>query len=270
MPLKWRYIWGVFWQKFCFPSEMELAKLEEVMNEASQLSPKAKGIKNSTVRRKKRPLPHMRSQHLDEALSPVTTPTDEDVIQRIKQVAGSTQTRSPDHHHMPGGLALYSVSKLLLIISFVYDTQIFWQFWGFCWRCYSFWFQISPLIFLNLLSVTALSCSFIAIHRICLRYISFLLSRYIYSNCYLVCHFHSPSGCLKCAQKRKSKVWFVDCFVNVFSSLVLLVFLNMMLFYKLWMLEYSAQSLTTWQSLRLQERYRDGCTFKTICVFFCV
>lgn len=105
---------------------MELAKLEEVMNEASQLSPKAKGIKNSTVRRKKRPLPHMRSQHLDEALSPVTTPTDEDVIQRIKQVAGSTQTRSPDHHHMLGGLALYSVSKLLLIISFVYDkhTQI--------------------------------------------------------------------------------------------------------------------------------------------------
>ena len=38
------------------------------------------------------------------------------------------------------------------------------------------------------------------------------------------------------------------------SSLVLLVFLNMMLFYKLWMLEYSAQSLTTWQGLRLHER----------------
>uniref|UniRef100_A0A1A8UM12 GRAM domain containing 1B n=5 Tax=Nothobranchius TaxID=28779 RepID=A0A1A8UM12_NOTFU len=139
---------------------VELSKMEEIMMEAHQLSPKAKGVKNSTVRRKKRPLPHMRSQHLDEALSPVTTPTDEDVIQRIKQVVGSTQTRhqSPEHHHLPGGLALYSVSKLLLIISFV----------------------------------------------ICL-------------------------------------------------SLVLLVFLNMMLFYKLWMLEYSAQSLTTWQSLRLQE-----------------
>ncbi|XP_072248916.1 protein Aster-B isoform X3 [Leuresthes tenuis] len=136
--------------------ELELSKLEEILTEAHQLSPKAKVVKNSTVRRKKRPLPHMRSQHLDEALSPVTTPTDEEVIQRIKQVAGSTQTRhqSPEHHHLPGGLALYSVSKLLLIISFV---------------------------------------------------------------------------------------------------LVLLVFLNMMLFYKLWMLEYSAQSLTTWQSLRLQE-----------------
>ncbi|XP_069003771.1 protein Aster-B isoform X1 [Embiotoca jacksoni] len=136
--------------------ELELSKLEEILTESHQLSPKAKVVKNSTVRRKKRPLPHMRSQHLDEALSPVTTPTDEEVIQRIKHVAGSTQTRhqSPEHHHLPGGLALYSVSKLLLIISFV---------------------------------------------------------------------------------------------------LVLLVFLNMMLFYKLWMLEYSAQSLTTWQGLRIHE-----------------
>uniref|UniRef100_A0A665UHA1 VASt domain-containing protein n=1 Tax=Echeneis naucrates TaxID=173247 RepID=A0A665UHA1_ECHNA len=136
--------------------ELELSKLEEILTETHQLSPKAKVVKNSTVRRKKRPLPHIRSQHLDEALSPVTTPTDDEVIQRIKQVAGSTQTRhqSPEHHHLPGGLALYSVSKLLLIISFV---------------------------------------------------------------------------------------------------LVLLVFLNMMLFYKLWMLEYSAQSLTTWQGLRLHE-----------------
>ncbi|KAM8853518.1 protein Aster-B isoform 12-T12 [Synchiropus picturatus] len=136
--------------------ELELSKLEEIQSESLQLSPKAKVVKNSTVRRKKRPLPHLRSQHLDEALSPVTTPTDEEVIQRIKQVAGSTQTRhqAPEHHHLPGGLALYSVSKLLLIISFV---------------------------------------------------------------------------------------------------LVLLVFLNMMLFYKLWMLEYSAQSLTTWQGLRLHE-----------------
>lgn len=67
----------------------------------------------------------MRSQHLDEALSPVTTPTDEEVIQRIKQVVGSTQTRhqSPEHRHLPRGFAFYSVSKLLLIISFVYATD---------------------------------------------------------------------------------------------------------------------------------------------------
>ncbi|TNN01600.1 hypothetical protein fugu_010982 [Takifugu bimaculatus] len=65
--------------------EMSLTKLEEILTESRQLSPKAKGVKNSTVRRKKRPLPHIRSQHLDEALSPVTTPTDEEVIQRIKQ-----------------------------------------------------------------------------------------------------------------------------------------------------------------------------------------
>lgn len=138
--------------------EGALSKLEELLTESHQLSPKAKMSKNATLRRKKRPLPHMRSQHLDEALSPVTTPTDEEVIQRIKHVAGSTQTRhqSPEHHHhhLPAGFAFHSVSKLLLIISFV---------------------------------------------------------------------------------------------------LVLLVFLNMMLFYKLWMLEYSAQSLTTWQGLRLHE-----------------
>lgn len=112
-------------QPFISPSEMSLTKLEEILTESHQLSPKAKGVKNSTVRRKKRPLPHIRSQHLDEALSPVTTPTDEEVIQRIKQVAGSTQTRhqSPEHHHLPGGFAFYSVSKLLLIISFVYAAE---------------------------------------------------------------------------------------------------------------------------------------------------
>lgn len=37
-------------------------------------------------------------------------------------------------------------------------------------------------------------------------------------------------------------------------SLVLLVLLNVMLFYKLWTLEYTTQTLTAWQGLRLQER----------------
>uniref|UniRef100_A0A8C6TJB4 GRAM domain containing 1Bb n=1 Tax=Neogobius melanostomus TaxID=47308 RepID=A0A8C6TJB4_9GOBI len=134
--------------------ELELSKLEEI-TESNQMSPKAKVVKNSTIRRKKRALPHMRSQHLDEALSPVTTPTDEEVIQRIKHVAGSTQTRhqGPDHQHLPGA-------------------------------------------------------------SLCTA---------------------SPNYCSSSA------------------FLVLLVFLNMLLFYKLWMLEYSAQSLTTWQSLRLHE-----------------
>ncbi|XP_071058875.1 protein Aster-B, partial [Pseudochaenichthys georgianus] len=130
---------------------LELSKLEDVLTESHQLSPKA--AKGSAVRRKKRPLPHLRSQLLDEALSPVTTATEQEVIQRIKQVAGSTQTRrqSPERHR-PGGLC--SVSRLLLLISCV---------------------------------------------------------------------------------------------------LVLLVLLNVMLFYKLWLLEYSTQSLTTWQGLRLHE-----------------
>ncbi|KAL2096197.1 hypothetical protein ACEWY4_008345 [Coilia grayii] len=138
--------------------ELELAKLEDMMlTEQAAVthrpSPKAKAVKSSTLRRRKRPLQHLRNQHMEEALSPVTTPTDEEVIHRIKHVAGSTQTRQPPEH-LSSGSALCSVSKLLLIISFV---------------------------------------------------------------------------------------------------LVLLVFLNMMLFYKLWMLEYSAQSLTTWQGLRLEE-----------------
>eukprot|EP00062_Callorhinchus_milii_P011262 gi/632957025/ref/XP_007894254.1/ PREDICTED: GRAM domain-containing protein 1B isoform X4 [Callorhinchus milii] len=134
--------------------DIELAKVEkQSTTELHRQSPKEKPNKSSTLRRRKRPHTHVRSQHLDETVSPVTTPTDEEVVQRIKHVAGSTQTR-----HIPeqitGGIQLYSVSKLLLIISLV---------------------------------------------------------------------------------------------------LVLLVFLNMMLFYKLWMLEYTTQSLTSWQGIRLQE-----------------
>uniref|UniRef100_A0AAR2J6R8 GRAM domain containing 1Bb n=1 Tax=Pygocentrus nattereri TaxID=42514 RepID=A0AAR2J6R8_PYGNA len=133
--------------------ELELGKAEDSLLESHRPSPKAKALKSSTLRRRKRPLPHLRTPHLEETLSPVTTPTDEEVIQRIKHVAGSTQTRqSPEHS--PAGGPFCSISKLLLIISFV---------------------------------------------------------------------------------------------------LVLLVFLNMMLFYKLWMLEYSAQSLMTWQGLRLDK-----------------
>uniref|UniRef100_A0A8C1UX49 GRAM domain containing 1Bb n=1 Tax=Cyprinus carpio TaxID=7962 RepID=A0A8C1UX49_CYPCA len=124
--------------------ELELGKMEDAVMESHRLSPKAKAVKNSTLRRRKRPPTHLRTAHLDETLSPVTTPTDEEVIHRIKHVAGSTQTRHIPEHTPGGGI-------------------------------------------------------------------------------FLVLH------------------------------LVLLVFLNVMLFYKLWMLEYSAQSLTSWQGLRLHE-----------------
>lgn len=51
-------------------------------------------------------------------------------------------------------------------------------------------------------------------------------------------------------------------------SLVLLVILNMMLFYKLWMLEYTTQTLTAWQGLRLQERYcHTTFVFTSSCMF---
>uniref|UniRef100_A0A672STE2 GRAM domain containing 1B n=1 Tax=Sinocyclocheilus grahami TaxID=75366 RepID=A0A672STE2_SINGR len=133
--------------------ELELGKIEDALMESHRLSPNAKAVKNSSLRRRKRPPAHLRTAHLDETLSPVTTPTDEEVIHRIKHVAGSTQTRHIPEH-TPGGGIFCNLSKPLLIISFV---------------------------------------------------------------------------------------------------LVLLVFLNVMLFYKLWMLEYSAQSLTSWQGLRLHE-----------------
>ncbi|KAJ7305002.1 hypothetical protein JRQ81_010753 [Phrynocephalus forsythii] len=135
--------------------ESELTKTETAyLAELHRQSPKEKASKQSTVRRRKRPHTHLRGPHLEEVLSPVTTPTDEEVVGRIKRVAGSTQTRHIPEES-PGGFHLQSVSKLLLIISCV---------------------------------------------------------------------------------------------------LVLLVILNMMLFYKLWMLEYTTQTLTAWQGLRLQER----------------
>ncbi|XP_063112046.1 protein Aster-B isoform X16 [Cavia porcellus] len=135
--------------------ESELTKTESTyLAEMHRQSPKEKASKAPTVRRRKRPHAHLRVPHLEEVMSPVTTPTDEDVGHRIKHVAGSTQTRHIPED-APSGLHLQSVSKLLMIISCV---------------------------------------------------------------------------------------------------LVLLVFLNMMLFYKLWMLEYTTQTLTAWQGLRLQER----------------
>uniref|UniRef100_A0A8V5HCL3 Uncharacterized protein n=1 Tax=Melopsittacus undulatus TaxID=13146 RepID=A0A8V5HCL3_MELUD len=135
--------------------ESELTKTESTyLAEVHRQSPKEKVSKQSTVRRRKRAHAHLRVPHLEEVLSPVTTPTDEEVAHRIKHVAGSTQTRHIPEES-PSGFHLQSVSKLLLVISFV---------------------------------------------------------------------------------------------------LVLLVILNMMLFYKLWMLEYTTQTLTAWQGLRLQER----------------
>ncbi|XP_043935411.1 protein Aster-B-like [Protopterus annectens] len=138
--------------------EIELVKAEDAyLAEILRQSPKEKSLKLSTVRRRKRPGAHLRAQHHEEAISPVTTPTDEEGVHRTKHVAGSTQTRH-NPEGITAGIPFYSVSKLLLLISFV----------------------------------------------ICL-------------------------------------------------SLVLLVFLNMLLLYKLWMLEYTTQSLASWHGRRFQE-----------------
>lgn len=132
--------------------ENELTKAETAyLSDLHRQSPKEKSIKITSTRRRKRTHTHLRIPHLQEVISPVTTPTDEERQHRVRHVAGSTQTR-----HVPEEKQsqLQSISKLLLVISCV---------------------------------------------------------------------------------------------------LVLLVMLNMMLFYKLWMLEYSTQALTTWQGLRIQE-----------------
>ncbi|XP_077105733.1 protein Aster-B isoform X2 [Ranitomeya variabilis] len=132
--------------------ENELTKAETAyLSDLHRQSPKEKSTKITSTRRRKRPHTHLRIPHLQEVLSPVTTPTDEERQHRVRHVAGSTQTR-----HVPEEKQsqLQSISKLLLVISCV---------------------------------------------------------------------------------------------------LVLLVMLNMMLFYKLWMLEYSTQALSTWQGLRIQE-----------------
>ncbi|XP_042355569.1 protein Aster-B isoform X9 [Plectropomus leopardus] len=139
--------------------ELELNKLDVLLVDPHRQSPKNKALRTGTGRRRKRILVHhLRTPgNLDKALSPVTTPEDEEDIHHIKRVAGSTQTRHVPE--APGGLALYNFSRLLLLISLV----------------------------------------------ICI-------------------------------------------------SLILVVVLNVMLFYKLWMLEYTTQSLTAAQELRPQER----------------
>uniref|UniRef100_A0A8D2LKS9 GRAM domain containing 1B n=1 Tax=Varanus komodoensis TaxID=61221 RepID=A0A8D2LKS9_VARKO len=69
--------------------ESELTKTESTyLAELHRQSPKEKASKQSAVRRRKRPHTHLRGPHLEEVLSPVTTPTDEEVVGRIKRVTG--------------------------------------------------------------------------------------------------------------------------------------------------------------------------------------
>lgn len=67
--------------------------MEVVLAEPHRQSPKARALRAGALRRRKRPLVHLRPPHMDEALSPVTTPEDEEEVihhHRIKQVAGQT------------------------------------------------------------------------------------------------------------------------------------------------------------------------------------
>uniref|UniRef100_A0A8P4KSS9 VASt domain-containing protein n=1 Tax=Dicentrarchus labrax TaxID=13489 RepID=A0A8P4KSS9_DICLA len=111
--------------------ELELNKLDVVSVEPHRQSPKTKALRTGTSRRRKQTL--RTPGNMDECLSPVTTPEDEEDIGCIKFVAGSTQTRHvPD---APGGLALYNFSKLLLLISLVLillvvlNVMLFYKLW---------------------------------------------------------------------------------------------------------------------------------------------
>ncbi|KAE8288135.1 hypothetical protein D5F01_LYC14196 [Larimichthys crocea] len=112
--------------------ELELNKLNVVLLDPH--SPKTKALRTGTGQRRKQTLVRT-AGNMDEAFSPVTTPEDEEEEedQHIKHVAGSTQTRHvPD---APGGLALYNLSKLLLLISLVLillivlNLMLFYKLW---------------------------------------------------------------------------------------------------------------------------------------------
>lgn len=104
--------------------ELELNKLEEVLLDAHTQSPKARGGMRSSRRRKRH---HLRpvGGSVDQAMSAVTTPDEEDDedLHLIKHVAGSTQTRYLSESS--GGLALYSFSKILLFLSLVLILLVF-------------------------------------------------------------------------------------------------------------------------------------------------
>ncbi|XP_072562310.1 protein Aster-B-like isoform X5 [Paramormyrops kingsleyae] len=105
--------------------ELELSKTEAVMTEPPRNSPKSRVARTAICRRRKRALSHLRAQHLEEEpLSLVSMPEHEEAIHRIRHVQGSTQTRHIPEE-LPGGLALYSVSRLLLVVSLVLVILVF-------------------------------------------------------------------------------------------------------------------------------------------------
>lgn len=106
--------------------ELELNKLEVMLLDSHRQSPKTKAMRSTSRRRKRVFSHHLRPMgSIDEAMGAVTTPDEEEEedIQHIKHVAGSTQTRHISDSS--GGLALYSFSRLLLLISLVLILLVF-------------------------------------------------------------------------------------------------------------------------------------------------
>ncbi|OBS67234.1 hypothetical protein A6R68_04234 [Neotoma lepida] len=237
--------------------ESELTKTESTyLAEMHRQSPKEKASKSSAVRRRKRPHAHLRVPHLEEVMSPVTTPTDEDVGHRIKHVAGSTQTRHIPED-TPNGFHLQSVSKLLLVISCVLvllvilNMMLFYKLWmlEYTTQTLTAWQGLrlqerlpqSQTEWAQLLeSQQKYHDTELQKWREIIKSSVMLLdqTRHIPEDTPNGFHLQSVSKLL----------------LVISCVLVLLVILNMMLFYKLWMLEYTTQTLTAWQGLRLQER----------------
>uniref|UniRef100_A0A8C5X4E3 GRAM domain containing 1B n=1 Tax=Malurus cyaneus samueli TaxID=2593467 RepID=A0A8C5X4E3_9PASS len=122
--------------------ESELTKTESTyLAEVHRQSPKEKVSKQSTVRRRKRAHAHLRVPHLEEVLSPVTTPTDEEVAHRIKHVAGEElhpwgwEERGLCHRG-PSQTGLFSFSLIflpfsdLIFLSLYPHPALFHFLWG--------------------------------------------------------------------------------------------------------------------------------------------
>ncbi|XP_010828963.1 PREDICTED: GRAM domain-containing protein 1B [Bison bison bison] len=231
--------------------ESELTKTESTyLAEMHRQSPKEKASKPPTVRRRKRPHAHLRVPHLEEVMSPVTTPTDEDVGHRIKHVAGSTQTRhipedSPSGFHLQSHQS-HGVHEIIMAASMEREK-------GDGLRTdRGPGGKRGPCVSLSVSPPCCIPPPTSPAHLLTAVLQVTQWSRTVASGV-----GHIPASEREGALlDSTSRLLFPPPAPspNLLLSLVLLVILNVMLFYKLWMLEYTTQTLTAWQGLRLQER----------------
>ncbi|XP_068094918.1 protein Aster-B isoform X3 [Hyperolius riggenbachi] len=196
--------------------ENELTKAETAyLSTLHRESPKEKITKIPSTRRRKRPHTHLRIPHLQEVLSPVTTPTDEERVHHhhhhhVRHVAGHPGVNNIG----PDCLASHRENPLR-------DSQY-------------------ASLGNRMRAKQGYSCGESGSEDWCSA------ARLSSWQCSTQTR-HVP-------EEKQNQLQSISKLLLVISCvLVLLVLLNVMLFYKLWMLEYSTQALSTWQGLRLQE-----------------